>query len=98
MYLDLYLFQKTRWDVQRIREQRHVARLKARYDPNEDHVITNLSSKLMPLNAESSKDFSSLTICISKSPPRIIGHLGLRVFQLSQRSPNRLALLWSFSY
>jgi len=53
--------QRKRWDVQRIREQRHVARLKARYDPNEDHVITNLSSKLMPLNAESSKDFSSLT-------------------------------------
>lgn len=52
---------RKRWDVQRIREQRHVARLRARYDPNEDHVITNLSSKLMPLNAESSKDFSSLT-------------------------------------
>ena len=53
-----------RWDVQRIREQRHVARLRARYDPNEDHVSlggSNLSSKLMPLNAESSKDFSSLT-------------------------------------
>jgi len=55
---------RKRWDVQRIREQRHVARLRARYDPNEDHVSlggSNLSSKLMPLNAESSKDFSSLT-------------------------------------
>merc|ERR1711899_316384 len=29
---------RKRWDVQRIREQRHVARLRARYDPNEDHV------------------------------------------------------------
>ena len=55
-----------RWDVQRIREQRNVARLKARYDPNDDHVslASNFSSKLMPLNAESSKDFSSLTTLI----------------------------------
>merc|ERR1712223_1246643 len=52
---------RKRWDVQRIREQRHVAHLREKYDPREDHVITNLSSKLMPLNAESSKDFSSLT-------------------------------------
>jgi len=52
---------RKRWDVQRIREQRHVAHLREKYEPHEDHVITNLSSKLMPLNAESSKDFSSLT-------------------------------------
>jgi len=57
---------RKRWDVQRIREQRNVARLKARYDPNDDHVslASNFSSKLMPLNAESSKDFSSLTTLI----------------------------------
>ena len=35
--------------------------MREKCEPHEDHVITNLSSKLMPLNAESSKDFSSLT-------------------------------------
>jgi len=58
---------RKRWDVQHLREQRNVARLKARYDPNEDQLSlgpNNFSSKLMPLNAESSKDFSSLTTLI----------------------------------
>jgi male-specific lethal 1 len=29
---------RKRWDVQRLREQRHVERLRARYDPNDDHL------------------------------------------------------------
>lgn len=58
---------RKRWDVQRIREQRHVARLRARYDshPTDEQSSTSAKnsqlSKLMPLSSgESSKDSPDL--------------------------------------
>ena len=56
---------RKRWDVQRIREQRHVARLRARYDPNDENHSTlinnpNLTMKLMPEASKESLDIKTL--------------------------------------
>ena len=57
---------RKRWDVQRIREQRHVARLRARYDPNDDQTSStlvnnpNLTLKLMPEASKESMDIKTL--------------------------------------
>jgi len=45
---------RKRWDVQRIREQRHVARLRARYNPNADHEQSEQLQILPPTLSESS--------------------------------------------
>ena len=42
---------RKRWDVQRIREQRHVARLRARYDPSGGDADQSTSSALLINNA-----------------------------------------------
>lgn len=39
---------RKRWDVQRIREQRHVARLRARYDPNDEQLPTVAPKMVLP--------------------------------------------------
>ena len=63
---------RKRWDVQRIREQRNVARLRARYDPSEDSIYLNknpdLSSKLMPLNVDASSKDPAISNLISLVP------------------------------
>jgi len=59
---------RKRWDVQRIREQRHVARLRARYDPSGDAEQSssalinnaNLNLKLIPEASKESLDIKTL--------------------------------------
>lgn len=56
---------RKRWDVQRIREQRHVARLRARYDPNdgsETQITTNTNMKI-ETSKESIENIKTILPC-----------------------------------
>lgn len=53
---------RKRWDVQRIREQRHVARLRARYDPNDGADNPLVTNPLKANQAEASKELEIKTL------------------------------------
>ena len=53
---------RKRWDVQRIREQRHVARLRARYDPNDGGDNQLVTNPLKANQAEASKESEIKTL------------------------------------
>ena len=53
---------RKRWDVQRIREQRHVARLRARYDPNDGGDNPLVTNPMKANLAEASKESEIKTL------------------------------------